>query len=119
MITHIAPESNEEPVYHVSPDGKLALTVIGDVDGEQLIGFHGFDWSVQMSILGEVTGTSPREAGMQFIQDVLQDKAMIAVLLSQGMITDVWITEDPKVDRNYLKPGEELQFRYWSGKSAE
>lgn len=118
MIAQGSQNSEDDPVYHVSPDGLLALTVQSDVDGEQLIGFHGFDWSVQMSVLGELANEPAAAAGAKFIDSILRDQALIAVLEQNGMMVDVWITEDPKVDLNYLQEGESLSFRYWSGKTA-
>ena len=119
----IAPQNEENDplpysksdVYHVSADGVLALTIVNDVDGEELIGFHGFDWSVQVSILSEVAGTSQDVARKKFIDDVLNDRSIIAVLSVHGETADVWITDEPKMDLKFLKEGENLSFRYWSG----
>lgn len=111
-------ESGGDRPYYVTDDGLLALTVFQDVDGEALIGFHGFEWNIQVSILSEVLGTSPEEALQTFIADVLQDRSVIAILKMSGELCDVWITDSPKVDLQYVQFGEELSFRYWSGKAA-
>lgn len=108
----------DEGVFHVSPDGLLALCMVRDVDGEWLLGFHGHDWNIQVSVLSELTGLSPEEATRQFVDDVLQDRAIIAILKSHGEIADVWVTESPKIDLQYVKEGESLSFRYWSGAVA-
>ena len=100
----------------VSPDGLLALSVTEDVDGDQLIGFHGFDWQVQASVLSEVTGLPVAQARQEFIDEVLNDNLLVAVLYQHEEIGDIWVTEDPEMDQSLLKPHEKLIFRYWSGK---
>ncbi len=120
----IAPNSNsgsseQDQPYYVSQDGLLALTISTDVDGEQLIGFHGFEWNVQISVLSELTHLSHEEARRTFIDDVLEDRAIIAVLRRHGEISDVWVTDAPKMDLQYVKEGESLEFRRWSGKTVD
>lgn len=111
--------SDDEHIFHVSSDGLLALTVKCDIDGDQLIGFHGYDWNLQASILSEITGLAIAEAIAVFIEDVLNDRSIIAVLDRGGVVQDVWVTNSPKTDLQYLRPGETLTFRYWSGKAVD
>ena len=101
----------------VSPDGALALTIAEDVDGEELIGFHGFEWTVQVSVLGELSGKPAEEAKQIFVDEIRSDQLLIAVLYRFGEVTDIWVTDDPEMDKNYLKANEELVFRHWSGQS--
>ncbi|MEM7477564.1 MAG: hypothetical protein AAF483_21465 [Planctomycetota bacterium] len=105
--------------YFVSPDGLLALTIVHDIDGEQLLGFHGFDWQVQISVLAEVTGLPAEQAKQEFIDDILSDKLLIAVLYQHNELGDIWVTDDPEMDKSFLKPNEKLEFRYWSGRAAK
>lgn len=116
----IAPSDHEHSAeddanFHVSPDGLLALRVVRDVDGEELIGFHGFDWSVQIRILSELSGVPAEAAKQAFIDKVLSDVAIIAILKTQGVMMDAWVTEEPHIDLKFLKAHEEIEFRYWSG----
>lgn len=110
----IAEQSDENP-FHISPDGSLALSAIDGVDGEKQVGFHGFDWKLEVSALSTECVPEPEEALEQFIEDVLEDRSIIAVLSKHGEMIDVWVTEDPKSDRSYVRDGEELHFRFWSG----
>ncbi|MCA9133831.1 MAG: hypothetical protein KDA45_11780 [Planctomycetales bacterium] len=107
-----------DPIYHVSPDGLLALTVQEDSHGECEIGFHGFDWRVPASQLAELSGTSSTEAVQRFVADILHDRALIAVLRVAQEMSDVWVTAAPEADWQFQQPGERLEFRYWSGKPA-
>lgn len=111
-------DREDDRIFVVSPDGELALTMEIDVDGECLLGFHGFEWRQQGSVLCEMYGTSVDEACQSFLQNIINDGAVIAVLSCHGDRADVWVTEDPREDLRYLKDGEKLEFRYWSGKSA-
>ena len=111
-------ETPEDRIFVVSPDGELALTVEIDVDGECLLGFHGFEWRQLGSVICEQYGTAIDEACESYLQNIITDGAVIAVLSSHGEKSDVWVTEDPNEDLQYLKDGESLAFRYWSGKLA-
>lgn len=107
--------SGEDGIWHVSQDGTLAISVTSDVDGERLIGFHGFEWSLPASSLLADRQDSLDDAIQRFVDDVLQDQAVIAVLSRHNEVTDIWITEAPQEDLQYLQQGETLLFRYWSG----
>ena len=111
----IAPNDDEHH-YHVSPDGLLAISVSNDIDGERLVGFHGFDWKVTVSSLSDESALEQDAALERFISDILEDRFTIAVLKRHGELTDVWVTDDPESDRQFLQAGEELVFRSWSGK---
>lgn len=107
--------ADDEEFFQVSPDGALAISVRNDVDGEKLIGFHGFEWQVQVSSLSEEQGKETAAALDDFVKNILDDRSIIAVLRKHGEIVDVWVTDDPESDREFLQPGEELAFRNWSG----
>jgi hypothetical protein len=106
-----------EPIYHVSPDGSLALTVVDAGDGELHVGFHGFEWYAPASLLAELSGLEPAVAVERYIESVLHDGVLIAVLRQEGEVQDVWITDAPESDLQHQRPGESLEFRYWSGRS--
>ncbi len=110
-------DSGDAPEYHCSPDGLLALTVVDDSEREQTVRFHGFDWHTDASTLAELTGLSPEEAVRGFVDDVLHDRSLIAVLTIDGEVDDVWVTDSPESDLQFMLDGEQLQFRYWSGRS--
>lgn len=101
----------------VSPDGALALTIAEDVDGEELIGFHGFEWAVQVSVLGELSGKPAEDAKQAFVEEIRSDQLLIAVLYRFGEVADIWVTDDPEMDKSYLKANEELVFRHWNRQS--
>jgi hypothetical protein len=104
-----------DPIYHVSPDGQLALTVLEAGDGEVHVCFHGFEWYTPASLLAEISGLKPERAVEHYIEQVLQDNALIAVLREEGEVRDVWVTDAPESDLQHQRPGESIEFRYWSG----
>lgn len=104
---------------HVTSDGLLALTIVEDTDGESLIGFHGFEWNVQISELSELSGVSRPQALQDFLDDLFHDRSLIAVLSRRGEVVDAWITDDPQIDLQYIQEGEQLSFRYWSGTEVQ
>lgn len=111
-------DDSPEPEFHTSPDGQLALSITVNSDGETKIGFHGFDWATYSDQLAEESGLEPSEATRQFVNNVLSDLAIIAVLIVDGDMTDAWITELPETDLEYCQEGEVVLFRFWSGKEV-
>jgi hypothetical protein len=105
-----------EPEEHTSPDGLLTLAVDALKDGDVAIGFHGYPWHTHADILASTDSMDETDAVRQFIDNVLNDRSLIAVQLIDGHIHDVWITDDPANDRKYRQSNEEIQFRYWSGR---
>src|SRR5215212_513168 len=103
-----------------SPDGSPIL-VVRDEDGDITIGFEGFAWHTHGDILAAtyafagVSGLTPETASARFVDDVVSNRAIIAVLRSGGDISDLWVTEDPAGERRSVQPDESLEFRYWNG----
>ncbi len=114
-----ANESANDDQFFTSPDGLLALAVVCTPEGETLIGFHGFEWYLQANSLTESSGLQEHLAIEKFVNDVLENRSLIAVLIVDGDIVDVWVTELPESDRSYCRDGETLLFRYWSGEIVE
>ena len=118
----IAPEeyrSVGEPEYHASPDGALALTIVDNTEGDPTVSFHGFQWHTHASMLAELSGLAPQQALRQYVADILEDRAIIAVLTIGGEIDDIWVTDSPETDVEHQQHGEHIQFRYWSGRKWE
>lgn len=113
------PTPEDETPFFTSPDGQLALTVQTDVDGEVLVGFHGFDWNIQASQLADTRRIDAEQAVEQFMEEIMNDDHLIAVLKIEDDITDVWITELPDVDAELCQAEESIEFRYWSGKNFD
>ena len=101
---------------HTSPDGYLTLAVERLPDGDTAIGFRGFRWHTHADILASMSGCSEEAAVRDYVDSVLGDRAVIAVLWIDDAISDVWITDDPESDRQNSQPNEDLRFRYWSGR---
>jgi hypothetical protein len=110
-------------VEHRSPDGTLTL-VVSDEDGDISIGFEGFAWHTHGDLLAAsypfeaVSGLTPESASERFVEDVVNNRAVIVVLRSGGAVRDVWITDDPTGEGRHTQPDESLQFRYWDGSDA-
>src|SRR5688500_11084829 len=105
---------------HLSPDEALTLVVSQD-DGEITIGFAGFEWHTHGDLLAagyrlvDVTELTPESAAMRFVEDVVSNRAIIAVLKSRNRIRDVWVTHDIDEELRSRQPDEEIEFRYWDG----
>ena len=101
---------------HRSPDGLLTLLVVHGED-DITVGFEGSSAHTHGDILTHRYGGSPSDAAAAFIEDVLQDRAVIAVLsYDSGEKSEAWVSEDPAAEHRHLEAGENLDLRYWSGK---
>lgn len=105
-----------EPEEHASADSLLTLAVESLNDGDVAIGFRGYPWHTHADILASISSMNETDAVRQFIDDVLNDRSLIAVQIIDDVILDVWITGDPANDVKYKQSNEEIQFRYWSGR---
>jgi len=105
---------------HRSPDGAFILVVSQD-DDDITIGFAGFEWHTHGDVLAasyqlvDVTDLTPEGAAMRFVQDVVSNRAIIAVVKSGNRIRDIWVTDDIEDELRYKQPDEEIEFRYWDG----
>ncbi len=100
---------------HTSNDGLLKLVVCRAADGDTAIGFASFPWHTHADILASSSGPGEPEAIRRFIDDVLNDRAIIAVSRTNGVAKDVWVTEVPASELRYQRGDETIEFRYWSG----
>lgn len=111
----IATPEPDGPELFTSPDGRLALRITPDVEGETMVSFHGFDWAIGGSQLAESYSLQPDAAIEAYVHSILQDEAIIAVLILDDEMVDVWITEYPLSDLECCNENERLIFRRWSG----
>ncbi|MFN9364013.1 MAG: hypothetical protein ACK6CE_04325 [Planctomycetota bacterium] len=105
-----------ESEEHASADGLLTLAVESLKDGDVAIGFRGYPWHTHADILASINSMNETDAVRRFIDDVLNDRSLIAMQVIDDAIHDVWITDDPANDRKYMQPNEQIHFRYWSGR---
>jgi hypothetical protein len=101
---------------YLSADGILRLIVTHD-DGGVALGFAGYSWHIHAEILVELWETTERHAIDRFVSEVLADRTLIAVCRVGSTVQDVWITDDPPKELRYRQDGEEIEFRYWSGRT--
>ena len=97
---------------HRSPDGLLRFLVSSDLDGDIALGFDGFSWHTHADILASLSGLSGDEAVRQFVDDLLNGRAIIAIARVGDTIRDVWVTDGPFPDK-YKPEDETVEFRYW------
>ena len=97
-----------------SPDGALTL-VAKQVDHDTQIGFEGMPWHTHGDILAKLSGLSIQVAIERFVESIVQDKTVLALLHRGEALVDVWVTDDPSKDAKYAEPEEVFAFRYWSG----
>jgi hypothetical protein len=50
-----------------------------------------------------------------YIDDILEDRAVIAVSRIGDGIRDIWVSDDPVSELRYKPKEETIEFRYWSG----
>lgn len=100
---------------HISPDGILRFIIERD-DTDVSLGFAGHAWHTHADILAAAVGAPEQEAVDSFVEDLLNDRSVIAVSRVGGVIQDVWVTDDPVSELRYQSEGEDIEFRYWSGR---
>ncbi|APW63767.1 hypothetical protein [Paludisphaera borealis] len=101
---------------HVSPDGRLRFLVSVDPDGDLSLGFDGFPWHTHADILASLSGLPQPEAVRRFVDDLLNDRSLVALWGVPGEVRDVWVTEEPARDAVYPIEGETIELRYWSSR---
>ena len=101
---------------HVSPDGRLRFLVVADPDGDLALGFDGFPWHTHADILAALSGLEPAEAVRRYVDDLLDDRSVIALRGVPGEVRDVWVSEEPAQDAACPIEGEVIELRYWSGR---
>ena len=108
---------------HHTPDGCFTLLV--KYEGEDIsIGFAGFEWHMHGDLLAanyplrQLGGLTSETATRRFVEDIISNRAVIAVTKMDGRIRDVWITDDIGKELRHKQPDEEIEFRYWDGTDA-
>ena len=103
---------------YVSPDGQLRFLVTCP-DGDWTIGFAGFPWHTHGSILAELSGQDEIAALERYVADLTGNISVITLTRRSGVLTDVWITDDPadalRSHNQYGLPDETIEFRLWDG----
>jgi hypothetical protein len=99
---------------YVSPDGELRF-IVRLKDGDVTMGFDGYPWHTHGDILAAPAGSSAEARAEQFVDALLSNRSIIAVLKEQNAIKDIWITDDPAQDKQHLGEGELVEFRVWGG----
>jgi hypothetical protein len=103
---------------YVSPDGQLKFLVTCP-GGDWTIGFAGFPWHTHGSILSGLSGQDEMAAIARYVADLTGNISVITLTRRSGVLTDVWITDDPADDLRSCKqhgwPDEAIAFRLWDG----
>ena len=100
---------------HISPDGILRFIIEQD-DDDVSLGFSGYAWHTHADLLAATLEMPEKEATDCFVDDLLNDRLIISLARVGGVIQDMWITDDPMKELRYIPEGEEIEFRYWSGR---
>jgi len=99
---------------YVSPDGQLRLLVTCP-DGDWTVGFAGFPWHTHESILAGSSELDEISAIEQLVADLTGNISVITLTRRSGVLTDVWIADDPADDRRSCKRhgwlDETIEFR--------
>jgi hypothetical protein len=99
---------------YVSPDGALTFVVAREA-GDATLGFAGMQWHTHADVLASEYGVPQDEAVDRFIAALLQNKSVIAVSRVAGIVSDVWIVDDPLEPDPYQPEDEAIEFRFWDG----
>jgi hypothetical protein len=104
----------EQFAQHVSPDGLLTLKLRRDADNV-IVRFNDFAWSTSSEFLAGKWGMSKDCALTRLVDEVLGNKAIIAVAHVGSAIRDVWVTDRPASELKYKRHEETIAFRFWNG----
>ncbi|THD46893.1 MAG: hypothetical protein E8A46_25400 [Bradyrhizobium sp.] len=101
---------------YVSPDGQLRFLVACP---DWTIGFEGFPSHTHGSLLAAGSGQDEISAIKRFVADLTGNISVIVLTRRSGVLTDVWITDDPATAlsnyKRYGWPDETIEFRRWDG----
>jgi hypothetical protein len=99
---------------YISPDGVLTFLVIRD-EQDTSLGFEGFPSHTHGDILAELMNLPLEDAVARYIADLLGNRAIIGTAIIDGVVRDIWITDDPKSHLKYKHDDEVITFRTWDG----
>jgi hypothetical protein len=112
---------------HISGDGLLKFVACRDDNGDMTLGFAEicregdndirllFYSHTHAEILASLSGLSEAVAVRCYIDDILEDRAVIAVSRVGDGIRDMWVSDDPVSELEYKPKEETIEYRYWSG----
>src|SRR5262245_20520072 len=98
---------------YVSHDGLLRFLVQTADDGVVCMGFAGSFWHRHPYELTNRGKLSEQEAIERYVRDLLENRAVIAVMREGAEVVQVKVTEDPASETSYLEPGESVELRHW------
>jgi hypothetical protein len=113
---------------HISVDGLLRFVACRDYDGDMTLGFavvcregdndmtSRFYGHTHADILASLYGLPETEAVRNYIDDILEDRTVIAVSRIDDGIRDIWVSDAPVSELSYKPSEETIEFRYWSGR---
>jgi hypothetical protein len=85
---------------YVSRDGELRFLVTCP-DGDWTISFDGFAWHTHGSVLAAQSGQEEISAIDRFVADLTGNITVIVLTRRSGVLTDIWITDDPATISDY------------------
>src|SRR5580704_12646876 len=103
---------------YISPDGLLRF-IVRSPDGDVTMGFDGYPWHTHGDLLPGNVSTSIESWTKSFVDALLNNRAIIAVLRERNVIKDIWITDDLARDARYPIEGESIEFQLWDGTRVE
>ena len=107
---------------YVSPDGQLKFLVTCP-DGDWSVGFDGFPSHAHGDLLAARSGQDEVSAIERFVADLIGNISVIVLTRRSGVLTDVWVTENPADTlsgyKRYGWPDETIEFRLWDGTTVK
>jgi len=100
---------------YVSPDGLLRFLVQTADDGVVCLGFDGYLWHRHPYELTDGGKLSELEAVEQYVRDLLENRAVIAMTRIEDKVVYAHVTEDPASETHHLPPSTSVELRYWDG----
>ena len=102
-----------EPTRYTTPDGQFTLLVEPAADA---IGFEDFPWHTHGDLLSRGNIFPGVSSVQEFLKALFADRLVIAVSRIGGTVQNVCISDDPDSEKAYVRDGETLELRYWSGR---
>jgi hypothetical protein len=103
-----------ENCRYLSPDGTLTFLVEREA-GDITLGFEGTPWHTHGDLLATAYGLPQKEAVARFIEALLQNRSVIAIARVRGVVTDVWVADEPLKSEPHKPDDEVVALRFWDG----
>src|SRR6266516_2081819 len=109
------PAPERTTIRYISPDQGLTFLVVRERDDVSL-GFAGYPWHTHADVLSGLSELSEEDAVSRYVDALLNNESVIAVLTLNNIVIDIWIADDPLTPEDFKtqwspQEGEAITFR--------